>query len=170
MIILLRKLIMYACFGHSKGSQRWPCLIGESLPFDKINMFARQCVFYLCMRNVILQVWCFWTLVCWCYERSWYSLWILVHLLDSYALLLSHVLITLNIKCKLLKCSHMLMISNLHLHIYIFFNDLSYIILFIQLKNTTNILMTKTCKSYYLTVILILFILLSYAIFLIFCV
>jgi hypothetical protein len=36
------------------------------------------------------------------------------------------------------------------------------IILFIQLKNTTNYLMTKTCK---LTVILILFILLLYAIF-----
>jgi len=36
------------------------------------------------------------------------------------------------------------------------------IILFIQLKNTMNILMTKTCK---LTVILILFILLLYAIF-----
>jgi len=36
------------------------------------------------------------------------------------------------------------------------------IILFIQLKNTMNILMTKTCK---LTVILILFVLLLYAIF-----
>jgi len=57
----------------------------------------------------------------------------------------------------------MLMISNLHSKI--FFYDLSYIILFIQLKSTTNILMTKTCKSYYLTVILILFSLLSYAIF-----
>jgi len=34
--------------------------------------------------------------------------------------------------------------------------DFYIIILFIQLKNTTHILMTKTCKSYYSTVILIL--------------
>jgi len=36
--------------GHSKGSQRWPCLIREPLPFDKINMFAGSAYsIYVCV-------------------------------------------------------------------------------------------------------------------------